>query len=119
MQVEFCESPRATLGVEWELALVDPESGDLVSRAPHVLDALRPTEAGAHPRVTHELMLSAVELVTGICRNAGEAADDLAESLDEVRTVCSRLGVDLMCAGSHPFARWSDQQVTEGSATPP
>jgi carboxylate-amine ligase len=114
MRVEFCESPRATLGVEWELALVDPETGDLVSRAPQVLHALRPTNAGVQPRVTHELLLSAVELVTGICENAGEAADDLAESLDAVRAVGSQLGVDLLCAGSHPFARWSDQQVTEG-----
>jgi carboxylate-amine ligase len=114
MRVEFCESPGATLGVEWELALVDPLTGDLVSGAPQVLRELPPPAAGERPRVTHELLLSAVELVTGICANAGQAAADLADSLQTVQAVCSRLGIDLLSAGSHPFAHWSDQQVTPG-----
>ncbi len=47
----------------------------------------------------------------------GEAVDDLSESLDLLRAAADPLGgVDLMCAGTHPFAQWSDQVVT---CTPP
>ena len=30
MQIEFSESARSTVGIEWELALVDGSTGDLV-----------------------------------------------------------------------------------------
>ena len=41
MQIEFSESERSTLGIEWELALVDSVTGDLVHIADEVLHDLR------------------------------------------------------------------------------
>lgn len=38
MAIEFKRSPKPTIGVEWEIALVDPESRDLAPRAAEVLD---------------------------------------------------------------------------------
>jgi carboxylate-amine ligase len=113
MQVQFHSSPRPTIGVEWELALVDARTGDLTSAADDVLEGLTPG-GGEHPRIKREFLRNTVELVTGICEHAGQATDDLAASLAEVRTVADPLGVELLCAGAHPFARWSDQRVSEG-----
>ena len=31
-----------------------------------------------------------------------------------VRPLADELGVDLYCAGTHPFAAWSHQQLTAG-----
>jgi carboxylate-amine ligase len=118
VQVHFEPSPRPTIGVEWELALVDARTGDLTSAADDVLAALAPDGPGSgdaeHPRIKREFLRNTVELVTGICRHAGEATEDLAGSLAEVRAVADPLGVELLCAGAHPFARWSDQRVSEG-----
>ncbi len=114
MHVDFSPSPARTVGVEWELGLVDPGTGDLVSVADEVLAAVRPWGAAEHPRIKKELLRNTVELVSGVCRTAGEAAADLAGSLEQVREVTDRLGVELFSAGSHPFARWADQQVSEG-----
>lgn len=115
MQVHFAPSPAPTLGVEWELGLVDAQTHELVQLADTVLAALPgPDGSPGHPRVKKELMLNTVELVTGICRTAGEAAQDLAGSLGEVRAVTDGLGVELFSAGTHPFASWQDQRVADG-----
>nr|WP_233153629.1 glutamate--cysteine ligase [Kineosporia sp. R_H_3] len=115
VHVDFTPSPAPTLGVEWELGLVDAGTGDLVQLADTVLAALPgPDGSPGHPRIKQELLLNTVELVTGICANAAEARADLAGSLAEVRGVTDGLGVELFSAGTHPFAAWQDQLVAEG-----
>jgi carboxylate-amine ligase len=37
MQIEFAASERSTVGIEWELALIEKSSGDLVQIADEVL----------------------------------------------------------------------------------
>ena len=113
MRIEFHASSRPTLGVEWEFALVDRHSRDLVNRADEVI---RETEAGLGPgrRLHHELLRNTVEIVTGVCDSVADAMDDLRASLDVVLPAADRLGVDLFGAGAHPFATWSAQQLTPG-----
>ncbi|NMN98088.1 glutamate--cysteine ligase [Antrihabitans stalactiti] len=113
MTVPFASSPRPTLGVEWEIALVDKTTRDLVNNASEVFDAVG--ELKAHdgtPQVTKELLRNTVELVTGVHNTVGEAVDDLRGTMDIVRRAADGLGVDLYCAGTHPFAQWSTQQLT-------
>ena len=71
-RIDFASSPRPTLGVEWEIALVDKSTRDLVNSAEAVMDGVRDL-AGDTPRVTKELLRNTVELVTGVCENVGEA----------------------------------------------
>ena len=44
MEITFARSERSTLGIEWEVALVDKGSGELAGVAPEVLEALRPAD---------------------------------------------------------------------------
>jgi carboxylate-amine ligase len=111
--IEFAESPPATLGVEWEFALVDKDSRDLVNAASELFDLVSAVH-GEQPRVHKELLRNTVELTTGVCRTAGEAVDQLAEMVAMVRPMADQLGVDLYCAGTHPFAEWSHQLLTPG-----
>jgi len=114
MTIEFRSSERATLGVEWELALVDRSSRDLVNQAPGVLDALADVP-GLRPNSVHrELLLNTVEVVTGICDTVPQAMADLDGTVRAVHSVTDPLGLELFCAGTHPFARWADQKVTPG-----
>nr|WP_297428686.1 glutamate--cysteine ligase [uncultured Actinotalea sp.] len=113
MEIPFARSERSTLGIEWELALVDADSGDLRQVAQTVLDAVAPHDGEEHPTIKQELLLNTVEIVTGVCRTVGEAAADLERSIAEIREVTDPLRVELMCAGTHPFARWSNQKVTD------
>jgi carboxylate-amine ligase len=112
MQIEFSESERSTVGIEWELALVDGATGDLVQIADDVLRELGTPDGREHPQITHELLLNTVELVSRVHRTVPAAIVDLQELIGLVRDVTDPLGVELMCAGTHPFAQWFDQKVT-------
>ncbi len=112
MRVDFRASSRASLGVEWELALVDADTGELVPVAETVLAAVGAQEADAPPRIKQELLLNTVEVVTGICGTVAEATADLAASVARVRAVTDPLGVELFSAGSHPFSSPISQPVT-------
>ncbi|KNC16352.1 carboxylate--amine ligase [Arthrobacter sp. RIT-PI-e] len=118
MTIEFAQSAQSTLGVEWELALVDRSSGELVPVATEVLREIRANHPALqdddeHPHIKQELLLNTVELVTGVCTTVGEAKEDLTRSMAAVREVTDRLGVELFCAGSHPFSAPRSQQVTD------
>ena len=108
MEIPFEASQRHTIGVEWELALVDRDTQALSSVADQVFDLI---DDRPH-RVARELLLNTVELVTGICDTVDEAMADLHESMALVRWATEQIGVDLFSAGMHPFSSWSDQRVT-------
>lgn len=100
--------------MEWELALVDSDSGDLRQVAQTILDALSP-DGSQHPAIRQELLLNTVEVVSKVCTTTSEAIGDLTESVNLLRTLTDPLRVDLMCAGTHPFAHWGSQKVSNKS----
>lgn len=94
------------------MLLVDVDSGDARQCADAVLAAVR--SEGVHsPGIVGELLQNTVELVTGVCRTVGEAGEDLARSLERVRTAARPMRVAPTGAGTHPFARWAEQRVTD------
>lgn len=105
---------RSTIGVEWEFALVDPASRDLVSAADDILRDIKPAGLPAHPYAKYEFMQYTVEVITGICTTVAEATADLATTVEEVRGAATKRDLELMAAGTHPFAKWRDQQITDG-----
>ncbi|GAA0970197.1 Putative glutamate--cysteine ligase 2 [Nocardioides aquaticus] len=113
MRIDFHASPEPTLGVEWELALVDKTTRDLDNRAADLFAAARPVLPDPG-RVHEELLRNTVEVVTGVCRTTAEAVDDLRGTLGALLPVADDLGLDLYGGGTHPFARWTEQQLTEG-----
>ncbi len=70
-------------------------------------------EIGESPHVHKELLRNTVEVVTGICDNASEAMDDLRATLAPARRIVRDRGMELFCAGTHPFAKWSAEQLTD------
>jgi carboxylate-amine ligase len=111
--IDFHDSPAPTLGVEWEFALVDRETRDLRNAAAELFRLVEERH-GEQPRIHRELLRNTVELTTGICTTTREAIDELSAMIDMVRPLAAELGVDLYCAGTHPFAEWSHQQLTSG-----
>ncbi len=111
--IEFTPSTGPTLGVEWEIALLDRETLDLVPLAESVVEPLA-AEDGLSPKVHRELLNNTVELVTGVCQSVPEVIEDLSGNLDRLRGITDDLGLELLSAGTHPFARWESQEVTEG-----
>jgi carboxylate-amine ligase len=107
--IEFNASRGATLGVEWELQLVDAETMRLRQDAREVLAALPGlSEVQENPKIRHELMESTVEIVTGICHTVSEARADLTATIADLRSVTDPRGTALACAGTHPISDWRD-----------
>jgi len=115
VHIPFHGSAASSVGVEWELELVDAGTGDLRSGATPILGELAAGRGGDHPKAKHELLESCVEVITGVCSTVGQAMDDLAGTVAEVRDAASGLGLDLMCSGTHPTTEWTTQEI---SATP-
>ncbi|MGO1992726.1 MAG: glutamate--cysteine ligase [Corynebacterium sp.] len=104
-------SSAPTVGIEWEVALVDPGTRDLVPRAPELVDALDERFPGH--RVTREFLANTVEMVTGVHKTIPDAVEDLREQLTQILSVADDLGVGVFSAGTHPFAHWGDQILSE------
>ncbi|MEV8266313.1 glutamate--cysteine ligase [Microbacterium sp. NPDC076911] len=115
MTVPFATSERASVGLEWEVMLADGASGHLVPRAPEVLESLEEASALERYTVTGELLTNTIEVTSGIGDTVAAAVDDIADSIALVRTFTDTRGIELLCAGSHPFAQWYDQEVSDKS----
>jgi carboxylate-amine ligase len=114
VQIPFASSERSTLGIEWELMLVDRETRELTSGAAEILEGLRPEGATEHPFAKHELLQSTVEVITGISHTVGEATADLAGTVAQVAEAADARGLGLVCAGTHPFTDWNTQSISPG-----
>lgn len=107
MEIDWNSSAGPTLGVEWELQLIDAQTRHLRQDAGVVLAGLHGLqESGEHPKMKHELMQSTVEVVTGICGTVQEAKADLATTVKELQRTAEPHGIVLAGAGTHPMTDW-------------
>jgi carboxylate-amine ligase len=113
VRIDFHGSPEPTLGVEWELGLVDRTSRDLRNDADDLFAAAVPGLPDAQ-RLHKELLRNTIEIVSGVCGTVGDAMGDLRATLEAVLPAADSLDLDLYGAGTHPFASWTTQQLTEG-----
>ncbi len=110
MQAEahWGESTPWSVGAEEELMLVDARTLLLAPESPSVV-AAADRELGPG-RIKTELFASVVELNTGACESAVEAAARLAD----LRSAADRLageGLRIFAAGSHAISRPEEQEI--------
>jgi carboxylate-amine ligase len=101
----FGSSTPFTLGVEEELFLVDPVTGAQIDASHAVLERLGPVEGA----VERELHACQVELITGVCATAGEAA----AALRGLRAAITATGAGILGAGMHPAAPEGAAEITD------
>ena len=112
MTLPFGSSQRSTIGVEWELQLVDRDSHDLRQSADAIVD--RATVNGQlYPGIHREMLLNTIEVVSKPRSTVAECVADLTGCVDFLRPLASDLRIDLATAGTHPFARPGRQRVTD------
>jgi glutamate---cysteine ligase / carboxylate-amine ligase len=106
----FGATPPFTLGVEEEYMLLDPESFDLVQHVDTVLTAVR--DDGFVERIGPELMQSAVEISTPVCRTAGDIDHELRRLRGYVTDIAREQDLRVGSAGTHPFSLFERQRIT-------
>ena len=113
MAISWNSSRGPTLGVEWEVQLIDAQSKLLRQDAVEVVAGLPSLDGnGEHPNIRHELMQSTVEIVTGICSTVTEARADLEKTIAELQRSAENHGIVLACAGTHPVSSWRDAKMS-------
>jgi carboxylate-amine ligase len=101
---KFGSSTPLTIGVEEELLLVDEGCG-LVAEGQEVLERIEPAHRKA---VSTEIFATQIELKTGVCLDAGQAAKELAD----VRRAVVAAEARLMGSGLYP-AESGDPELVE------
>jgi glutamate---cysteine ligase / carboxylate-amine ligase len=98
-----------TIGVEEEYQIIDA-TGALHS---HIDTLLREAAPRLGDKVKREMMQSVVEVGTTICEDVGEARQQLGEMRQTLSDLLKTEGMRIACAGTHPFSRWQEQQITD------
>jgi carboxylate-amine ligase len=113
IEAHFGETAPFSVGVEEELMVVDGESLLLAPRAAELIAASE--NAGLPGTLKSELFASALELNTGICESADQAAVALAGLRRGAAALADERGLRLAAAGSHPISRPQDQEIADES----
>ncbi len=102
-----------SLGVEEEVMLVEPRRGwALAQRIDEVLEML---PAGMGGYVSAETHKAAIELRTDPHQSVGTVAAHLQGLRGELANALATRGLAAAGAGTHPFALWSETEVTSAS----
>ncbi len=102
------KAPSLTIGIEEEYQIIDPETRELRSYITEILQE----DSMLLGEVKPELHQSMVEVGTRVCRSPAEAREELVRLRRLVMDLADRKGLVIAAAGTHPFSKWWDQQIT-------
>jgi carboxylate-amine ligase len=105
MDLTFNSSKPNTLGVEIELQIIDPETKELVSGSPQIIE-----KAGGDKHIKQELFQSVIEINTDVCQNIDEVRQELNLRIGTLQNYAEECGFQLAGASTHPFSNWKDQK---------
>lgn len=101
--------PTFSIGIEEEYQTVDPVTRDLRS---HIhAEIVQKGKLLLKERVKPEMHQSVVEIGTGVCRNIGEAHEEIREIRRHIIGLARDNGLRLSSGGTHPFAEWRNQEI--------
>lgn len=98
MAIPFKPSPRHSIGIEWELQLVDGNNWDLIDGILPLLELFPGSQ-----RIKPEFIQNTVEIVSDPCPDIVALEENVAETLSELQQACAELNFELCASGTHPF----------------
>lgn len=105
-KLKFNSNQEPTVGVEIEVALVDPETGALKSAIGDVLGAV---PSKYDDTIKPELMQCYLEVNSATCRTINQVQRDLRAKFRAIEKAADKSGVNLYWSGTHPFSSCHDQ----------
>ncbi len=99
-----------TIGIEEEYQIIDPDSRELTS---YIQEFLEKGRIVLKDQVKPEFMQSQVEVGSHVCRNVKEARQEVIRLRSMVAEVAEKYNRRIVAAGTHPFSRWLDQDISE------
>ncbi|TDB67023.1 carboxylate-amine ligase [Arundinibacter roseus] len=99
-----------TLGIEEEFQTIDPVTRNLRSHMSKLVEGGKIT---LKERVKAEMHQAVVEVGTNICHNIQEAREEVTYLRKMILDLAAEQNLQVAAAGTHPFADWVDQLITE------
>lgn len=112
------QRPSLTIGIEEEYQIVNPETRELESCIGRVKEGSERRFASGQARrleLKAELIQSTVETGTPICHTVQEARAEVVAMRCQVDALARAEGLRVVAAGTHPFSRWQEQDITPGA----
>jgi carboxylate-amine ligase len=101
-----------TLGIEEEYQIIDPKTRNLHAYISEFLS--QDYKRGTPLQLKPEFMQSQVEVGSNVCQNAREVRQEVVRLRRAVIEMAKENGVSIAAASTHPFARWEEQNITDG-----
>ena len=98
--------PPFSLGVEWELQVVDQQTGHLTPKALTILENID------DPHFVKELFQSTLEINTDICADALAVEENFKQLLPLLEPTKDVFRVRYATTGTHPFSHFMERLVT-------
>jgi carboxylate-amine ligase len=98
-----------TIGIEEEYQIIDPESRELTS---YIQEFLESGAVVLRDQVRPEFLQSQIEVGSQVCRNIKEARQEVIRLRRMVSDVAESKDRRIISAGTHPFSRWIEQDIT-------
>jgi carboxylate-amine ligase len=109
---EWHPSAAYSIGIEEEVMLLDPEDFSLAQCVGEIMPALSPGLQAHTARETHQ---AAIELASSPHPDAAAAAREMATLRAALARELQSFGKRAASAGTHPFAVWTETEVSRGS----
>ena len=100
-----------TFGIEEEFFISHRRTRNVATRLPR--RRVRQAERELGEGVTHELLQCQLELVSPILDSLEGARRHVVDSRRTLARIAASQGLGLVAAGTHPFAAWSEQEITD------
>jgi YbdK family carboxylate-amine ligase len=98
----------ATLGVEEEYHLLDPETAELMN-CPQLSD--RALAGSAGPHLQPEMLTSQLEAATDVCTDLEQVRQAILAMRSEAVAAAAQVGAGLLAASTHPFSSLGEIEV--------
>jgi glutamate---cysteine ligase / carboxylate-amine ligase len=108
----FAEAPDATVGVEEEFSILDPQTLDLAPRFEELRAASESDEI-LRDSVTGELISSEIEIISGVGADLHDALARQRERRRRLFALVAAHGATLGSTGTHPWADYREQPIID------
>ncbi|MBV6821991.1 carboxylate-amine ligase [Pseudomonas sp. PD9R] len=103
-------SPAPRFGIEEEYFLTDLSTRQMLAEPS--ADLLRECREAMEQGFAYEMFQGQIEVASPVFSTAEQAAEFLGGVRSRLNRMLAKHGLGLLCAGSHPLARWRDQRAT-------
>lgn len=105
----FKESKTASIGIELEFQIIDPNSFSLISRSKELIRNIK--ESIYNEQIKPEVTQSMIEINTSIHHSVKEMLDELQDIQQFLLREAAELNILFCGGGAHPFQKWAMQKI--------